>query len=183
MRIGRQIMLKPLLGFARPEHLQAWLVRGAWLLVTLFGVLMVMLALPELWRTLTTVCAAEPCKQGQPTAAGIAVLARLGLPLGFYSTAILAAHVLVPAVIIAVMGLVLWQKPRDRIVIALAFAGVTCSLTGAMTDMAGRHAWLVLPLHGFWFIAGAGFAFGLFAFPDGRFVPTWSRYIPKFCPN
>lgn len=154
----------------------AW-VRPAWLAVTLFGALVFALALPELWRTLTTVCAAEPCKPGQPTSTGLAALARLGLSPNSYSTFMLTAHVMVPVVIIGVMGFVVWHKPQDKVVAALTFAGVTCSLIGTMTEMAERYPWLAPPLHGFWVVSGAGFALGLLSFPDGRFVPPWSRYL------
>jgi signal transduction histidine kinase len=154
----------------------AW-VRQSWFIVTLFGMLMFALALPELWRTLTSVCTAESCKPGQRTSTGLAALSQLGLSPQVYSVFMLTAYVMVPVVISGVMGFVVWRKPHDKVVACLAFAGVTCSLIGTLTDMAGRHPWMVLPLHGFWLISGVGFALGLLSFPDGRFIPSWSRYL------
>jgi signal transduction histidine kinase len=156
--------------------LATW-VRPAWLLVTLVGALALALALPGLWDVLTTVCTGAPCASGQPVPEGLAALARLGLPPVFYGAVILGMNVLVPVVIILVMGFLLWKKPRERTVVLLAFAGVTCSLVGGMAPAAEQHAWLDLPLRAYWFISGAGFAFGLLAFPDGRFMPGWGRWI------
>jgi signal transduction histidine kinase len=174
MRVGRFFLQgQRRVGWSSPS---AW-VRPAWLFVTLFGVFAFALDLPRLWRTLTSVCAAAPCMVGQPTSEGLAALHRLGLSPQVYSVFMLTANVMVPAVIIGVMGFVVWQQPQDKVVASLAFAGVTCSLIGTMTEMAEGYPWLVPPLHGFWFIAGTGFALGLLSFPDGRFVPPWSRYL------
>lgn len=177
MRIGRQSTSRPLWSFVGPELHQAWIVRGAWLLVTLFGVTAFSLTLPELWHKLTTVCGAQPCGVGQPTAEGLAVLSRFGLTHGFYAAFMLATSMLVPAVIVAVMGFLVWRKPLDRVVAYLAFAGVTCSLVFSIGEAVRFYPWLALPADLFSFVAGAGFALGLLLFPDGSFVPSWSRWV------
>src|SRR3712207_3881793 len=117
MRIGRHVTLKPLQPFAETKLSGAWFVRSMWLLVTLFGVSILMLTLPELWRTLTTVCTTPPFLEGQPTASGLAVLALIGLSLGVYSVVTLTMNLLLPIVIIVVMSIVLCPKPQDRVVV------------------------------------------------------------------
>lgn len=174
MRVGRFFLRGQ--SRLRWPSASAW-VRPAWLAVTLFGVGAFALDLPRLWRTLTSVCAAAPCETGQPTTEGLAALARWGLPPLLYSGVTFAANLLVPGVIILVMGLLLWKKPYDRTVVLLAFAGVTCSLVYSVGEVAKRYPLLSFPSELFSFVAAAAFALGLLGFPDGRFVPRWSRWL------
>ncbi len=176
MRVG--IDASGTLGRVRAGMISARLgvwIRLLWLLVVLFGFTVLLLVIPELWRTVSTPCLEAPCKPGQPTVEGLELLARIGLPPSIYSGLFMILGLLMSALIPLVMGVVLWKKPRDLVVVSLAFGGVTCSFMGAL-GIAGWR-WLELPQHIFGVVAGSGLAFGLLAFPDGRFVPRWGRWL------
>lgn len=152
-------------------------VRPLWLLVTGAGLAAFATALPGRWRFLNTPCAGAACEPGQPTVAGLELLARTGLPPGFYGGLLFSFNLLVPALIILVMGAVLWRKPESRVAVALAFGGTTCSLLGGVHEAAAVRGWLGPLDEAYGLLAGTGLAFGLLAFPDGRFRPRWGRLL------
>lgn len=157
-------------------RLEIW-IRLLWLLIVLFGFTVLAFALPELWRTVTTPCAGSTCEPGQPTVAGLEQLSRIGLPPAFYSSLAFGLGGLIPLTITLVMGVLLWRKPTNRTVVALAYGGVACSFIGVFGLAAERWAWLGIFQSLLEVIGGVGLGFGLLAFPDGRFVPRWGRWL------
>lgn len=176
MRLVGHTLFKPLERFALAKRFRAWLVLTTWSFVVGFGVWAVSLAVPVTWRALTTTCSLEPCMAGQPTPEGLAVLANLGFGPTFYAVTTLAMLLLVPGVIMAVTGVLIWRAPEDRVVVCLAFAGVTCSMVAGIQEAAGRFAWLAFPADLYSLAAGATFALALLLLPDGTFSPRWSRW-------
>ena len=174
MRVGQELSSR-WTGFGRLRL--GVVVRVLWLLTTGAGLAAFATVLPEQWRFLNTPCAGAACEPGQPTVAGRELLARIGLPPGLYGGLLLSFNLLVPALIILVMGVVVWRKPESRVAAALAFGGVTCSLLGGVHEAAALRGWLWPLDRAFGILAGAGLAFGLLAFPDGRFVPRWGRLV------
>ncbi len=174
MRVGQELNSR-WAGFGR-LRLGAW-VFPLWLVVTGAGLAAFATALPERWRFLNTPCAGAACEPGQPTRAGLELRARVGLPPGLYSSLLFSFNLLVPALIILVMGVVVWRKPGSRVAAALAFGGVTCSLLGGVHEAAALRGWLWPLDRLFGILAGTGLAFGLLAFPDGRFLPRRGRLL------
>jgi signal transduction histidine kinase len=175
MRLSRPLNL-PVTGLAKLSPYYGVLVKTAWVALSLFGLVMLALSLPEYWHNLTSVCQIT-CHEAQPTELGLAMLSRFGFGVEFYAAVTLIAHLLVPLSIMTAMGFVIWHKPLNPVVISLAFGGVAVSLVdGLLLFYAASHPWFTFPLQVLWVIAGIGINLGTFTFPDGKFVPSWGRY-------
>jgi signal transduction histidine kinase len=178
MRLSRPISL-PTTNLAKLSPYYGVFIKTAWSALSLFGTVMLAVTLPETWRTLTTVCQTN-CTRLQPTELGLATLSRFGLGVEFYAAITLLTNLLVPLSVMTVMGLLLWRKPFHPVVVYLGFGGVAVSLATSLTSYAETHAWFTFPMHVLWVVTGIGHYWGLLTFPDGKFVPSWNRYIAYF---
>lgn len=175
MRLSRPLSL-PVTSLAKPSPYYGVLVKTAWSALSLFGTVVLALSLPEYWRNLTTVCQTD-CTSLQPTALGLETLSRFGLGVTSYAVLTLLAILLVPLSVMTVIGLLLWRKPLNPVISYLAFGGTAVSFANSLTLYAENHPWFTFPMHVLWIVTGIGHYWGLLTFPDGKFVPSWNRYI------
>ena len=130
--------------------------------------------LVDLHRT----CAGETCVAGQLAPAEMSALGDLGVSADAYIAYVLALDFVVALGFCAVGAIIFWRKSRERGALFVSFALMVFGLTWPDTfDSALYH-----PLWGG--VARFLIQFGLsclfvffFVFPDGRFVPRWSRWV------
>ena len=162
----------------RPGGIWLLAARAAWLVVVIVTAAIFIASIPAHFEALLAVCADEPCVAGQPSPEDARVLAGIGLTLGFIAVYRLVLDLVVALGFFAVGLIIFWRKPQDVGALFASFALMIFGLTWPdVFDSA-----LVQPVWGG--LAGFLSQLGLaslfvffFVFPDGRFVPRWTRWI------
>src|SRR5207249_9326928 len=104
----------------------------------------------------------------------------LGLSLGFYATYTVALDIIVAGVYSAVAMLLFWRKSDDRMALFAALALLTfgnATFTSSMQLLAEVYPGWWFPVQVVGFIGDVSMLTFLYLFPDGRFVPRWSRWL------
>ncbi len=145
--------------------------RSAWLLVALAAILTFVLALPFRWVWLT-----------HPGPATLANLNALGLTPTAFAAFSLAWEILFAGAFALTGFIIFWRCDAEPF--ALFAAGLMVVLgvaNGALAPathaLLGRHAALDFLIHTFEFITWCGLALFFYLFPNGRFVPSWTRWL------
>lgn len=152
-------------------------VRGAVILTIGLVVLLVVLGIPTMTREIATPCSSLLCDRWQPTPQLASRLHAAGISLQLYSVYYVAVES-VPLLGTMAMALVLlWRRPNERMALFGGFTIVT--FTAAFSDpivaiaMTSPVAWALRTL-----LAAAGWSslfIFFYLFPNGRFVPRWTR--------
>jgi len=101
----------------------------------------------------------------------------MGLSVDLYAAYVLALDLLVAVVFCSVGTVIFWQRSRERAALFASFALAMFGLTwpGAF-EVTKRFGGLWEPVGGFLVELGlASLVVLLLMFPDGRFVPRWTR--------
>lgn len=167
----------------QPGAIRIRVIRAAWLTYALLVLAVMIAGLPLVWRQLQSACDGAGCLYGQLSTAGMARLAQTGLPLTNYATLMTLLPLTVPLLAIVLATIVLWRRSDDRMALLFALVMGTCplNLSNALPALANIYPISRLPAQ----LIEFGFASFLpffFLFPDGRFVPRWSRWLvfPNF---
>jgi hypothetical protein len=164
--------------------------RSIWLWIARIGLLVLgffeggsfLVGLPLLYRQYLIPCPAAVCGDGRLSAVRVARLEAAGLSLPFYAWLNMILLVVLAIVCFAIVFILLWKRPND--VMALYVASLMI-LLGAGYSRAEELPWANLPvLYSFAsFLNDAGallFLILFFVFPDGHFVPRWTRWLVLF---
>jgi len=126
-----------------------------------------------------TVCR-DTCLGGQVTQAGLRALRDLGLSLDFYAAYAVVHDIVFAAVYVAVAFIIFWRKSDERMAMLASFALLTFGTAGLPNTtyaLSIEFASLWWPLSLLDFLGAASFGLFLYLFPDGRFVPGWTRWV------
>ena len=145
------------------------IVRFAWIAIVLVIMILFVVGLLISLAELRTVCAGGDCHPNQLDPAQAALNRQLGLSLNFYAWYTTITFALFGFVFFAIAWLIFWRRSDDWMAL---FVSLWMVIFGA-----GANA--VIPAIGpvIFAFAGAGLVPLLFLFPDGRFVPRWSRWL------
>jgi hypothetical protein len=123
-------------------------------------------------------CAGRSCVAGQLAPAEARALGDLGVSLDVYAAYVFALDLVVAFGFCAVGAVIFWRKSREPGALFVSFALMIFGLTWPDTfDSASYHP-LWGNLAGFLTQLGLTSLFAFFfIFPDGRFVPRWSRWV------
>lgn len=111
------------------------------------------------------------------SAEGVRQLQRLGLSVDFYAGFHVALQILYLSVFTLIGGLLIWRKPSDRVALFAAFtlpmfaAGFWFPYQAVTSPPVVYAARLLTGL------GAIGFDIFMYVFPDGRFVPRWTRWL------
>jgi signal transduction histidine kinase len=164
----------------RMSGLSLTLARVAWAGVAIFALILFAASIPVQFTQSQTVCRAAECAGRQLSPEGFRALRALGLSPEFYAAYAVILDTTFAAVYGALAALIFWRRPNDRMALFVSLALLTF---GAATFPDTTY---VLAAHSlFWrlsvaFLGSVGaIAFGLFLyiFPDGWFVPRWTRWV------
>jgi hypothetical protein len=145
-----------------------------WLAVTATAVIVLAVNLPFRFRELSTFCA-EACAGGQLPPSDAAALAQLGLSLPAYAVYTLWLYLAFGGVCAVVAGVLAWRRWNDATAVLASMTLIAQGATSALGDTTLPGAWdyvLVLVLLA-WYV---GLVNLLYLFPDGHFVPRWTRW-------
>ena len=162
------------------------LVRSAWVLLVLFTVGLFVASLPVYFALFHTVCSvATQCASGQLSTKTATVVYALGLSLNAYAAIGISLKAVFLLVWLAVPALIVWRKSNDWLALLVALMFVTVSTGNADVDLP-MLTHLVSPSLAFFLSACSNFLstlsfFLVFAlFPNGQFVPRWTRWVLPF---
>ncbi len=153
-----------------------FLARVTWVAVVTLLVALFLATLPAYYRALQTVCTGAMCGPGQATPDSAQALQKLGLSVGTYATFILTLTIALAFVCFVVSAVIFWRRSDDWMALLVALLLVaTATLNGSPT-YGSQSAWQVLtPVL---YVLGGGVSLLAFSlFPDGRFVPRWTRWL------
>jgi hypothetical protein len=153
------------------------LARVAWVAVVtlLMGLFLTML--PAYHTLLQTICTGAICAIWQPTPAFALALQRLGLSVSGYATFTLALALATAFLCCAVSAVIFWRRSDDWMALLVALGVVALGTVNVFAVlMASYSAWQVLAI--VLNVLGDGtFFLVLSLFPNGRFVPRWTRWL------
>ena len=156
------------------------LARATWMAVAALAIGLFVAAVPAEFALLQIPCQNLTCPTGQLPPEGVRALENLGLSLGFFAAYTVAMDVLFAAVCGVVAALIFWRKSDDRMALFVSLALVTfgtATFVFTMEALAARHPVWHLPIAFLHFLGTASFGLFLYLFPDGRFVPRWTRWV------
>ncbi len=157
------------------------LARAAWLVIAALSLGLFIAGLPAEFAQLQVVCPTMPCMSDQLPPAGSGALQDLGLAPGIYAAYGVALEVAFAIVYVAVAALIFWRTSTDRFALFTALALLTFGTATFPATMyyalaAAHPAWWPA-VAGLNFLGSAAFSLFLYLFPDGRFVPRWTRWV------
>ena len=162
------------------------LARAAWVAVAIAALAIVVFSVPSSFEHYRSVCTApsEVCSEravGQPTPEGVQALRDVGLSVGSYALLNVAIDQVFQLVMFAVGALIFWRGSDDRMALLtslflVSFGTVTVDSTAADALVSSQPAWW-LPVRGVQIVGVACSVLFFLLFPNGRFVPRWTRWL------
>ncbi len=193
------------LAFAHPlKGRWLWFARMAWLVAAVLAIGLFFAALPLRFDELRTICTGAACSESQLSPDDVRALQFLHMSIVYHAAYYVALSVLFATVHVLVAVVIFSLKSDDPMALFVSFMLVTfgtatftgtssalgdrqsflqipgalvSSLTGVMPDWLSRpQSVLQLPIAILSMIGQASGALFFFLFPDGRFVPRWTRW-------
>ena len=162
------------------RHLWPLAARGVWLAVSVLALVIFVLGLGVWYPRIIQPCidTAEACHQQLQVGSEDAVLlASQGWSLTAYATFSLALIALSKVLGLGLGALIFWRRPTDRMaLIASLFLVIGLGTEAADALVSVQPAWW-LPAHALAFIGSLCFALFFYVFPNGSFVPRWTRWL------
>lgn len=153
--------------------------RALWSCVTLLVVALYVVGTPVAFTHLHQSCVTHPCSDWQLTSLGMRQLHSAGLSLDQYAASIVGIDLLSALVWLAVSAAIIWRAPVDRMAFVAAvflvlfrastYGGVLATLRVAEPE------WL-WPVRIIELLGQVSLIPFFCLFPDGRFVPRWTRW-------
>ncbi|MDX1523025.1 MAG: hypothetical protein R3264_15475, partial [Anaerolineae bacterium] len=153
------------------------LIRGGWITLALLSLGLFSLGVPGRYSLLLTVCPEVACPELRLSAADVVVLRQVGLAVDLYAAYFITLEVAFGLAFAAAGAVLFWRRSDDWMVVFVSLTLVTfgLSLPPPMVALAATQPAWGMPVL-FVKALGVGFFFALFyIFPDGRFVPRWTR--------
>ena len=166
---------------AKAQSRRRWpalVMRVLWFAVLVLSVECLLLSIGPGFALLNNVCSEPPCNALQLTPEGLQALNELGWPVGGYAVFQLI-QVIAIAIVYGVVSILIFRaRPNDPFAI---FVAVTLLLFGVFMS---EHITVIGTVHpalkvvaGFAPVTGLiSLAILFYLFPDGRFVPRWTRW-------
>ncbi len=159
-----------------------WLlaIRTAWFVIACVSLGLFVVGIPVQFARLATVCPTTSCTSGQLSQTAVRALGELGLSPSFfagYAIMLILLHGLVYA---GIAALIFWRRSDDRMALFVSITLLTfgtLTFTGVASALAEAQPAFWLPISILNFVNSSAFAAFLFLFPDGHFVPRWTRWI------
>jgi signal transduction histidine kinase len=163
-----------------------WLIlaRVAWIALVLFLMGMFIASLPASFATFKTPCSDTTCIDfvGQLTPADAQALQKLGPSFDAYAYYWLILSATVGLAWCVVGGVLAWRKSNDWLVLLVALMLVTAG-TGSITGnlLFSSSIWQI-PEQYVYPLQALTILYTLALFPNGRFAPRWTGWIPLVYP-
>ncbi len=160
-----------------------WLIiaRAAWLVVGALTVGLFVAGISAEYRQLQLGCPTPGCASiGGVASVELSLLVNLGLSPEFFAAYGIALEVIFASVFVAVAALIFWRKSSDPLALFVSLALLlfgTATQPFALEALTAAHPVWHLPVAVLHFLGSAFFSLFLYLFPNGRFVPRWTRWV------
>ena len=152
------------------------LARVIWLVAVTLIVVPFLVMLPAYYTALQTVCTGATCGNAQPTPDSALALQGLGLSVSTYAIFTFALYIALAFLCFALSAVIFWRKSDDWMALLVALA-VVATVTFNGSDVYGSHSAWRMPAFVLYVLGTSVFLLAFSLFPDGRFVPRWSRWL------
>ncbi len=154
------------------------LAKAVWWLVTLSTLILFAISVIPGYELLRTVCARRPCGPEQLSTEGARAIGQIGLSLEWYAAYQTALVVVFAFVFCAAAAIIFWRRSDD---LMAHYTSMTLVLAGVfLPDWMGLlvpvYPILWLPLDLLSSLMYCSLFILCYLFPDGRFVPRWTRW-------
>ena len=156
------------------------IARLASIAVALLAVPYFVTSLPYVFDQFQQLCTGLQCPLPLLTPTRLHDLEQAGLSIGFFARWLVALGVLFAGVSFVVGGIIFWRRSDDRLALMVAlalvaFAGIFFS---GDNDVLAEQSALWRGVAGVLrFLGNTGMLLCFYLFPDGRFVPRWTRVL------
>jgi hypothetical protein len=156
-------------------HRRLYLVRVVWLVVFILTIGLFLASMPAYYDSLIKLT-----DLGIKPATLRSNLEAVGVSIDFYATYLLSLSATSMMVWCAVGAVIFWRRPDDWMAVFTSLCLIlfgTFTLDDVPIVLTERYSTLWLPVHLFAFFGSVSFLLFFFLFPNGRFVPRWTRWI------
>jgi MFS family permease len=151
--------------------------RIVWFALVVLTLSVCMASLPDYFTELQTVCRLAVCSYGQLSPDTVVALQHFGLSVGSYATFMFALATIVALVVFGTGGLIFWRKSDDWMALLFALISVMGGTFPVLFTVGTSHSAWRLPILFVSELLFLSFYIGFTLFPDGRFVPRWTRWL------
>jgi len=159
------------------------LARVAWIFVAVTVLALDAASIPYAYARYKDVCTrgVEFCRdEGLLSPEGVRALQEIGLSRGFYAAHDVGLANFVTLVFFAVAAVIFLRRSDDRMALfgsftLLVFGGAAGA--GTMSELAEAHPAFWFPVNLLDYVGQVCFGVFFYLFPDGRFVPRWTRWL------
>jgi hypothetical protein len=161
------------------------LARVAWFVLVLVTLSLFVATLPIYFTHLQTPCLTPPCSFGQLTPDAAQALSESGFSLSNYALFVIIFSVILALVCLAIAALLLWRKSDNWMAFLVAFWLVMLGTNtgtmgvGELSTLLGQALASILN-DCFNFLGSVCVILIFCLFPNGRFVPRWTRWLAVF---
>jgi signal transduction histidine kinase len=156
------------------------LARTAWVTVAVLTLGIFLAGVPAELSRLQAACLAAPCAGWQLSPAGQRALLTLGLSRGTYAAYFAALDLIFAVVYGLVAAVIFWRRSNDRLALFASFALLMFGMAtfpGTMSALTASNTAWRLPVALVTFLGSVSFSLFVYVFPDGHFVPGWTRWV------
>src|SRR5258708_24932922 len=152
------------------------LARGVWLTLVVLTLAIFFASLPVCLALLQTPCAGAACWSQQLTPGQVGVLKGIGLSIGAYAAYTVALTLASVVLCLAVSTLIVWRRSDDHMALLVALMLVTFGPIIATSSVAASSSPWQVPNACLYFLTLALLVLVFLLFPNGQFVPPWTRW-------
>ena len=159
-----------------------FIARAAWIALAAVILGLDAAGIPYAYAKAGEVCTGADCADlGRLTPEGLQALQDLGLSAELYAAYIgVGLSTAATLVFVTVAAVIFWRRSEDRMALfgafmLLLFGGA--AFTGTMRALAEAHTVFWFPINLLDYAGQLAFGVFFYLFPDGRFVPRWTRWL------
>jgi hypothetical protein len=158
------------------------LARAAWVVLAAVVLGLDIAGIPYSYAFYQEACTGAGCEEsGQLTPEGVQNLQQVGISPEFYAAYVgVGLSTVVTLVFFTLAAVIFWRRSEDRMALFGSFMLVVfggAAITGTMRDLAEAHPVFRFPVNLLNYIGQVSFGIFFYLFPDGRFVPRWTRWL------
>jgi hypothetical protein len=154
------------------------LARIAWVVLAAVVLGLDAAGIPYAYARYREICRSAACAEpGRLTPEGVQNLQQFGITPEFYAAYVgVGLSTVVTLVFFAVAAVIFWRRSEDQMAL---FASFTLLVFGgaAINDVASAHPAFRFPADLLYYVGQVSFGVFFYLFPDGRFVPRWTRWL------
>jgi hypothetical protein len=155
-----------------------FVARLLWVVLAALAMGLSVASIPATYARLVTLCEGAECDLLQLTLRDANFLEGFGLSVSFYAAYIIAFGVVFRIGFWWIGGILFWKRSDDSLLLYTSMALVTFGAVEPYTlrALADTYPLWDLPIAVLYFVGNTSFFVLLCVFPDGRFVPRWTRW-------